>query len=85
MIIGSVFRLIIQLPFINWKWKFKLNFNFNNQDIVPMIKGLPSVALTAAITHINGLIDKVIASSTVSGAIAENSSVIRLGKLQQHP
>ena len=70
MIVGSVFRLLIQLPFINWKWKFKLNFNFKDPDIVPMIEGLPSVAITATIAHINGLIDKMVASGTVSGAVS---------------
>lgn len=70
MIVGSVFRLIIQLPFINWKWKFRLNFDFKDPDIAPMIKGLPSVAITATIAHINSLIDKIIASGTVSGAVS---------------
>ena len=70
MIIGSVFRLLIQLPFVNWKWNFKLNFNFRDNDIVSMIKGLPSVAVTAAITHINGMVDKIVASGAASGAVS---------------
>ena len=70
MIIGSVFRLLIQLPFINWKWRFKPNFNFKDKDIIVMIKGLPSVALTATITHLNGMIDKMVASGAVSGSVA---------------
>lgn len=70
MIVGSVFRVLIQLPFINWKWKFRPNFNFKDPDIVPMIKGLPSVAVTAAIAHINGLIDKMVASGAATGAVS---------------
>lgn len=70
MIVGSVFRVLIQLPFINWKWKFKPNFNFKDKNIVPMIKGLPSVAVTAAIAHINGLIDKMVASGAATGAVS---------------
>ena len=70
MVVGSVFRLLIQLPFINWKWKFKPDFHFKDKDIVPMIKGLPSVAVTAAISHINGLVDKIVASSAASGSVA---------------
>lgn len=70
MIVGSVFRVLIQLPFIDWKWKFKPNFNFKDKDIVPMIKGLPSVAVTAAIAHINSLIDKMVASGAATGAVA---------------
>ena len=70
LIIGSFFRLIVQLPFIDWKWRFKPDFHFRNQDMRQMIKGLPSVAITAAVNHVNGLVDKVIASGAVSGAVA---------------
>jgi len=70
LIVGSVFRVLIQLPFINWKWKFKPDFHFKDQNIVPMIKGLPSVAVTAAIAHINGLVDKIVASGAATGAVA---------------
>ncbi len=70
MIVGSIFRLLIQLPFINWKWKFKPDFSFKNHDISFMIKGLPSVAVTAAIGHINGLVDKIVASGAESGSVA---------------
>ncbi len=70
LIVGSIFRLLVQLPFINWKWKLRLNFNFRDKDFVPMIKGLPSVALTAAIQHINGMVDKVFASVSSSGSVA---------------
>lgn len=70
MIVGSIFRLLIQLPFINWKWKFRFNFHFKDKDIIPIIKGLPSVAVTAAIANINGLVDKMVASGAVTGAVA---------------
>jgi len=70
MIVGSVFRLLIQLPFINWKWKFRFDFHFKDKDVSTMIKGLPSVALTAAITHINGLVDKMVASGSGNGAVS---------------
>jgi len=70
MIVGSVVRLIIQLPFINWKWKFRPSFDFKDKDIVTMIRGLPSVALTATISHLNGMIDKMVASGASSGSVA---------------
>lgn len=70
MIVGSIFRLLVQIPFINWKWKFKPDFHFLNEDIIPMLKGLPSVAVTAAISHLNGLIDKMVASGAASGSVA---------------
>lgn len=69
LIAGSVFRLLIQLPFINWNWRFKPDFHFKDPDIRQMIRGLPSVALTSAINHINGLVDKIIASGDVNGAV----------------
>lgn len=70
MIVGSVFRLLVQLPFISWKWRFRPDFHFKDEDVVPMLKGLPSVAVTAAIAHINGLVDKTIASGSASGSVA---------------
>ena len=69
-IIGSICRLLVQLPFVNWKWRFRPSFRFNDKNIIPMLKGLPSVALTAAIAQINGMVDKIIASGAYSGAIA---------------
>ena len=69
-VVGSVFRIIIQLPFINWDWHYKPSFSFREKDIVLMLKGLPSVAVTAAIIHINGLVDKMIASGAGSGSVA---------------
>ena len=70
MIVGSIFRLLVQLPFINWKWKFRPDFHFGDENVVPMLKGLPSVAVTAAIVNINGLVDKIIASGASSGSVA---------------
>ena len=70
MIIGSIVRLLIQLPFINWKWRFKPDFRLKDQNVKTMLKGLPSVALTVAIQHINGLIDKMVASGAKRGAIS---------------
>jgi len=70
MVVGSIFRILVQLPFINWKWKFRPSFHFRDADIRQMIKGLPSVALTTAINHINGLVNKIIASGAGSGAVS---------------
>ena len=70
LIVGSIFRVLIQLPFIDWKWKFKPDFHFKDPDVLSLIKGLPSVAVTAAISHINGLVDKMVASGAASGSIA---------------
>lgn len=69
-IIGSILRLLIQLPFIDWKYKFKFDFNFKDKKIIELLRSLPSVAITAAIAQINSLIDKMIASNAVEGAIS---------------
>ncbi len=70
MIIGSVFRLIVQLPFVDWGWRFRLDFSFQKPEIKKMLQGLPSVAVTAAIAHINSFVDKIVASGAMSGAVA---------------
>ena len=70
LIVGSVFRVLIQLPFINWKWRFKPNFNFKDEDVRTMIKGLPSVAITTAIFQLNDAIDKIVASGVSEGSVA---------------
>lgn len=70
LIVGSIFRLLIQLPFIDWEWKFRFDFSFRNKEIKAMLKGLPSVAITAAIAQINALVDKMVASGAVTGAIS---------------
>ena len=70
MIVGGIFRLLIQLPFIDWGWKFRPDFHFRDSDILKMLQGLPSVSITAAIEYINGLVDKMIASGSGSGAIS---------------
>ena len=70
MIVGSIFRILIQLPFINWKWRFRPELKRDSPDIKTMIRGLPAAAMTSAIAHINGLVDKIIASNGESGAIS---------------
>ena len=69
-LIGSIVRLIIQLPFINWGWKYKPDFRFGDPNVRDMLKGLPSVGLTVAIANINELIDKMIASGAHGGAVS---------------
>ncbi len=69
-IVGSVFRVIVQLPFIDWKWKFRFDFHFKDKNILTMIKGLPSVAITSAVSHVNSLIDRMFASGAPTGSVS---------------
>lgn len=70
IVIGSVFRVLIQFPFLNWGWRWKPSFRFRDPDLKLMLSGLPSVALTAAILHINSLVDRIFASGAVKGAVS---------------
>lgn len=70
VVVGSIFRNLIQLPFINWRWKFKPEIRHNAAELKTMLRGLPAAALTSAISHINGLVDKMIASGAERGSIA---------------
>lgn len=68
-IMGSLARLLCQLPFVNWGWKFRPSFDFSDPDIKTMLKGLPAVMVTAGIVQINSLIDKTVASNLGNGAV----------------
>lgn len=68
--VGSLFRFLIQIPFINRDWKFRIDFNFKTKDVRKMINGFPSVSLTAAISQINPMFDKILASNAYLGAIS---------------
>lgn len=70
IVVGSVFRVLIQLPFFNWGWRWKPGLHLRDPDIKSMLRGLPSVALTAAILHINSLVDRIFASGAQGGAVA---------------
>lgn len=69
-VMGSVFRLLLQLPFIDWEWKFRLQLDLKDKSIKQMLAGIPSVAVTSAIAHINSLVDKMVASGAVAGAVS---------------
>ena len=70
IVVGSVFRVLIQLPFFNWGWRWRPGLDLKDRDMRAMIRGLPSVALTAAILHINSLVDRIFASGARGGAVA---------------
>lgn len=70
IIVGGIFRFLIQLPFMNWTWNFKFDFRFLAPEIIPMLKGLPAVAFTTAITQINAMVGRMLASAATTGAVA---------------
>lgn len=73
LLIGSILRLIVLLPFISWDYKFKLDLKFKNDDIKSMIKKMPSVLITTGVEQVNLLIDKIMASYLSVGAVSSLS------------
>jgi putative peptidoglycan lipid II flippase len=78
LVLGSVFRLVIQLPFIDWGYRFRLETNFRDSRIIVMLKRLPSALITAGVSQMNALIDRVMASGLPSGAVSSLSYGNRL-------
>lgn len=68
--LGSFFKLLIQLPFINWKYRFKIEFKFNDNDIKKMFFLMGPVILGTAVNQINILVDRMLASGLSVGSIS---------------
>jgi putative peptidoglycan lipid II flippase len=73
LVLGSVFRLIVQLPFIDWGYKFKVETDFKDPNIIVMLKRLPSVLITAGVSQLNTLVDKIMASGLPTGTVSSLS------------
>lgn len=78
LLLGSLFRLIIQIPFINWGYKYKFIFDFKDSNIKGMTKKLPSVLLNSSVVQMNSLVDKILASTLEIGAVSSLSYGQRL-------
>lgn len=78
LLLGSLFRLIIQIPFINWGYKYKFIFDFKDSNIKGMAKKLPSVLLNSSVVQMNSLVDKILASTLEIGAVSSLSYGQRL-------
>lgn len=73
LVIGSIFRLVVLVPFLKKNLIFKLDFKFKDSEISLLIRKMPSVLITSAIEQLNTLIDKVMASSLTVGAVSSLS------------
>ncbi len=71
LVLGSVFRVLAQIPFIDWKWKFRFDLELKDQSIKTILRGLPSVAVTAAIAQVNALVDRMVASTLPEGSVSQ--------------
>lgn len=70
LLIGSVCRLLIELPFVNWGYRYKISLNFANSDMCSIFKGLPFALLSEVVTQVNTFVDKVMASNLSIGSVA---------------
>ena len=78
ILVGSICRFLIQLPFINWDYKFRPDFDWINQETRFFLKALPLVMLVCAVDQINQLVTKVYASHLELGAISVLTYATRL-------
>ncbi len=70
LVAGGALRLLIELPFVDWGYRYKPDFKFKDPVFIDLLKKLPSVLLVRGITQINGLVDKMMASTLPTGAIS---------------
>ena len=70
LIASGVFRLLIELPFVDWGYRFKPDFHLRTQEFALMLKRLPSALISAGVVQINTLIDKAMASTLPTGTIS---------------
>lgn len=73
LVLGSILRLLVLIPFLNKDYKFKLKFDFKDKDIGSLLKSMPSVLVTSGIEQVNTLVDKVMASNLAVGAVSSLS------------
>jgi len=70
LIIGGIFRLLVQIPFVDWGYKYKIDFNLKTTKVKQLIKKIPSVLVSSATDQIHTLVDKIMASSLTVGSVA---------------
>lgn len=70
LVVASVFRLLIELPFVNWGYRYRPDFNFRSSEFTLLLKRMPSALISAGVSQLNALIDKAMASMLPSGTIS---------------
>lgn len=67
---GSVGRLMVQLPALWRVQKLRPSFDFRNKDVREMLRRIPAILISTSSTQIKSMIDKMMASTLVSGTVA---------------
>lgn len=70
LVIASIFRLLVELPFISWDYRFRPDIEFKSKEFIIMLNRLPSALMTSGVTQLNTLIDKAMASTLSIGTIS---------------
>ena len=70
LVIGGLFRLLVELPFINWGYKYKLDYKINTPEMLKMGKQMPSALLASGADQITILVNKIIASMQAVGTVS---------------
>ena len=70
LIIGAMCRLLVELPFVNWKYHYRPDFSFHDIEYRHVLKKLPAAMVTAGISRINSLVDSIMASGLGEGAVS---------------
>lgn len=70
LVVGGLFRFLIELPFVDWGYRYKPDFRFRDRELKTMFKRLPSALVSEGVNQINILVDKVMASVLLEGAVS---------------
>lgn len=70
LVLGSILRLVVQFPFIDWGFQFRVTCTRFSEQERESLKKIPEALLTAGVEQINVLIDKMMASGMRVGSIS---------------
>ncbi len=70
LVVGSILRLLVELPFIDWGFRFQIRAGGFNHEEKKTLKRIPEALLTAGVEQINTLVDKIMASGMAVGSIS---------------
>lgn len=73
LFIGSIIGFLSQLIFSDNQKLFTLSFDLREEGVKDSLKRMPAAFVSAALTQINSMIDKIMASSLISGAVSSLS------------
>lgn len=78
ILIGAIFRFLVQLPFVRWGYTFRIDFSFDVEQTNYFFKALPLVMLVCSIDQVNQLVTKIYASFLELGTLSVLSYATRL-------